>query len=119
MRRLAPLLAVLLICTHAAAQSYPSKPIKLVVGYPPGGSGDFLTRVMADELARELGVAVIVDNRPGAGGSIVGLTLIVLSIAKTWWDSRVSFVSGVAYLLALNVVYLMLKKRHRARTIAP
>ncbi len=70
MRRLALLLAALLLCAQAVAQSYPAKPIRLVVGYPPGGSGDFLTRVMAEELTRELGVAVIVDNRPGAGGSI-------------------------------------------------
>src|SRR3954453_8640007 len=54
----------------AEAQPYPNKPIKLVVGYPPGGSGDFLTRLAADELTKELGVAVIVDNRPGAGGNI-------------------------------------------------
>ena len=52
------------------AQPYPNKPIKLVVGYPPGGSGDFLTRLAADELQKELGVPVIVDNRPGAGGNI-------------------------------------------------
>jgi tripartite-type tricarboxylate transporter receptor subunit TctC len=51
-------------------QSYPSRPIKLIVGYPPGGSGDFLTRLMADEMSRELGVSVVVDNRPGAGGNI-------------------------------------------------
>ncbi len=70
MHRLAAILAALLLCAQAAAQSYPAKPIKLVVGYPPGGSGDFLTRLMADELTRELGVTVIVDNRPGAGGSI-------------------------------------------------
>jgi tripartite-type tricarboxylate transporter receptor subunit TctC len=54
----------------ALAQSFPSKPIRLVVGYPPGGSGDFTSRIIADELSRELGVAVLVDNRPGAGGSI-------------------------------------------------
>jgi len=52
------------------AQTYPSKPIRLVVGYPPGGSGDFLTRLMADEMGKDLGVAVVVDNRPGAGGTI-------------------------------------------------
>ena len=52
------------------AQPYPNKPLKLVVGYPPGGSGDFLTRLAADELQKELGVPVIVDNRPGAGGNI-------------------------------------------------
>jgi tripartite-type tricarboxylate transporter receptor subunit TctC len=41
-----------------------------VVGYPPGGSGDFTTRIIGDELSKELGVAIIVENRPGAGGSI-------------------------------------------------
>jgi tripartite-type tricarboxylate transporter receptor subunit TctC len=54
----------------AGAQAYPSKPIRLIVGYPPGGSGDFLTRLMADEMGKDLGVAVVVDNRPGAGGTI-------------------------------------------------
>ena len=52
------------------AQTYPSKPPKIVVGYPPGGSGDFTTRIIADELSRELGVTVVVENKPGAGGSI-------------------------------------------------
>jgi len=68
--RVAALLAALLLGANAAAQPYPSKPIKLVVGYPPGGSGDFLTRIMADEFAKDLGVAVVADNRPGAGGNI-------------------------------------------------
>ncbi|HTP63614.1 MAG TPA: tripartite tricarboxylate transporter substrate-binding protein [Burkholderiales bacterium] len=40
------------------------------MGYPPGGSGDFTTRLIGDELSKELGVAVVVENRPGAGGSI-------------------------------------------------
>ena len=68
--RIAALLAALLVGASASAQPYPSKPIKLVVGYPPGGSGDFLTRIMADELAKDLGIAVVADNRPGAGGNI-------------------------------------------------
>ena len=63
-------LAACALALHAHAQAFPSKPIKLVVGYPPGGSGDFLTRVMADELSKELGVSVVADNRPGAGGNI-------------------------------------------------
>src|SRR6476660_10658443 len=58
------------LSTLAHAQSYPAKPIRIVVGYPPGGSGDFTTRLVADEMAKELGVAVIADNRPGAGGNI-------------------------------------------------
>jgi tripartite-type tricarboxylate transporter receptor subunit TctC len=54
----------------ALAQAWPAKPPKIVVGYPPGGSGDFTTRLIADELSRELGTTFIVENRPGAGGSI-------------------------------------------------
>ncbi len=52
------------------APGYPAKPIRLVVGYPPGGSGDFITRVAADEIGKEIGVQVLVENRPGAGGTI-------------------------------------------------
>jgi len=58
------------LSTWANAQTYPSKPIHLIVGYPPGGSGDFTTRLIGDELAKDLGVAVIVENKAGAGGSI-------------------------------------------------
>ena len=66
------LLAALMLCAALPvwAQSYPSKPIKLVVGYPPGGSGDFLSRLAADELGKELGVPVVVENKPGAAGNI-------------------------------------------------
>ena len=59
-----------LACSAAFAQPFPAKPIRLVVGFPPGGSGDFLTRLIADEMSKDLGVAVIADNRPGAGGNI-------------------------------------------------
>jgi tripartite-type tricarboxylate transporter receptor subunit TctC len=58
------------LSTWANAQTYPSKPIRLIVGYPPGGSGDFTTRIIGDELSKDLGVAVVVENKPGAGGSI-------------------------------------------------
>jgi len=65
---------LVLICGFAAlqalAQPFPSRPLRLLTGYPPGGSADFLSRVAADELSRELGVAVVVENKPGAGGNI-------------------------------------------------
>jgi tripartite-type tricarboxylate transporter receptor subunit TctC len=64
------LLAACAFSIHGLAQPYPSKPIKIVVGFPPGGSGDFLTRLIADEMQKALGVPVIADNRPGAGGNI-------------------------------------------------
>jgi tripartite-type tricarboxylate transporter receptor subunit TctC len=70
MTRLLALLAAGAFALQAMAQTYPTKPLKIVVGYPPGGSGDFLTRLAADELGKDLGVAVVVENKPGAGGNI-------------------------------------------------
>lgn len=46
----------------------------------------------------------------GAAGSVIGLVLIVLAILKTWWDSRLSFVSGIVYLIILNAAYLLLRR---------
>jgi tripartite-type tricarboxylate transporter receptor subunit TctC len=68
-RLLAGLLA-LIVSGLAGAQAFPAKPVKLVVGFPPGGSGDFLTRLIADEMAKNLGVAVVAENRAGAGGNV-------------------------------------------------
>ena len=66
--RLAALL--LSFALNASAQNFPSKPVKIIVGYPPGGSGDFLTRLIADEMQKALGVGVVAENRPGAGGNV-------------------------------------------------
>jgi tripartite-type tricarboxylate transporter receptor subunit TctC len=63
-------LLLLAFSCAAGAQTYPSKPIRLIVGYPPGGSGDFTSRIAADELSKDLGTAVIVENRAGAAGNI-------------------------------------------------
>src|SRR3954465_5790448 len=68
--KLLSLLAAWALAAGVHAQSYPSKPLKLVVGYPPGGAGDFLTRLAADEMAKDLGQPVIVENKPGGGGNI-------------------------------------------------
>jgi tripartite-type tricarboxylate transporter receptor subunit TctC len=70
MLRTLAFLAACAFALEAGAQAFPAKPLRLVVGYPPGGSGDFLTRLIADEMSKDLGTAVIVDNRPGAGGNI-------------------------------------------------
>jgi tripartite-type tricarboxylate transporter receptor subunit TctC len=63
-------LLLFLFCGAVFAQAFPAKPVRIVVGFPPGGSGDFLTRLIADEMAKDLSVAVVADNRPGAGGNI-------------------------------------------------
>ena len=64
-------LAVLgLLPTPGAAQSYPAKSVKLVVGFAPGGAADFVSRTFQDALSKELGQPVIVENRAGAGSSI-------------------------------------------------
>jgi len=69
MRRLLSLLAAL-ACASASAQDYPSKPIRYIVPFPPGGSSDLIARAVAPRMAEKMGQQVVVENRPGAGGMI-------------------------------------------------
>lgn len=75
----------------AIAQAYPNKPIRLIAPYPPGGSSDILARIVGQKFTDAWGQRVVVDNRPGAGGSLGtgmaagaphdGYTLVVGSVA--------------------------------------
>lgn len=67
-----PCLLVLSLCAPlgALAQDYPNRPVRIVVPFPPGGVVDISGRLLADELGRQLGVQVVVENKVGAGGTI-------------------------------------------------
>ncbi|OGA74436.1 MAG: ABC transporter substrate-binding protein [Betaproteobacteria bacterium RIFCSPLOWO2_12_FULL_65_14] len=64
------LLAALAFSSAALAQSYPTKPIRFIVSFPPGGSSDLIARAIAPHMSSRLGQPVVVENRPGAGGMI-------------------------------------------------
>lgn len=70
MGRLAFLVAALAAASITCAQNFPAGPVRMMIGYPPGGSADFTARVVAEEMAKDLGVAVLVENKPGAGTTI-------------------------------------------------
>jgi len=83
----------------ALAQSYPIKPIHLVVGFSAGSGSDFVARLAARKLSEQLGQTVIVENRTGAGGTIAtervvtlpadGYTLLMMTaadVARVWSD---------------------------------
>ena len=88
--------AALLAANALAADKYPDKPLRLIVALPAGGPTDILARLIAQPLAANLGQAIVVDNRPGAGGNI-GAELV----AKSPADGYTLFM-GTSGPLAIN-----------------
>jgi tripartite-type tricarboxylate transporter receptor subunit TctC len=70
MKRWTLLLLALAFCATAGAQTYPNKPVRFIVSFPPGGSSDLIARAVAPHMSGRLGQPVVVENRPGAGGMI-------------------------------------------------
>src|SRR5262245_47425043 len=65
--RIATLVATLLLAANAFAQApYPSKPVRFIVGFPPGGTNDIIARMLAQKLSEQTGQQFIIDNRGGA-----------------------------------------------------
>src|SRR5436190_22944014 len=86
------LAAAVLLCATAlaAAADYPTKPIHLIVPFPPGGGNDTVARAIAQQVGPDLGQPLVIDSRPGAGGS-VGAELA----AKAAADGYTLFLAGV------------------------
>jgi len=82
------------LSVNAAAQSYPSRPVRVISGFPPGGISDTYARIVAAWLSQQLGQQFIVENRPGAGGTLAaaaaaksapdGYTLLQTTSADAW-----------------------------------
>jgi tripartite-type tricarboxylate transporter receptor subunit TctC len=96
--------AVLPVTLHA--QGYPERPVKMVVGFAPGGAADFVARAFQEPLGRALGQPVVVENRPGAGSSIAaehvaksppdGYTLLIASPSSILVNPIISPKAGFA-----------------------
>ncbi len=100
--------ALLAAAPAAQAQTWPAKPIRMVVPYPPGGPTDIVARVVGQKLSERLGQPVVVDNRPGAGGNI-GAD----AVAKSSPDGYTMLVATTAH--AINMT-LFAKPGYNTRT---
>ncbi len=101
LNRYSKLMAACLLTTGGAlAQDYPVKPVRLVVGFPPGGANDIIARLLAPKLGEGLGTQVIVENRPGAN-AIIGTD----HVAKAAPDGYTLALAGLSPLVMTSFTY--------------
>lgn len=86
-----PIVALFIIADVARADTYPSRPIRWIVAYPPGGTSDIIVRLVAPELSKRLGQYVVIENRPG-GAAIVG-TNIAAKAAPDGYTLSVGYIT--------------------------
>lgn len=98
-RRHLPLLAAIPFAAHAQS-AWPTKPVRIVVTFPPGGSSDIVARILGDVLTQKLGQRVVVDNRPGAGG-----TLAAAHVAQQPADGYTLIISNTAPMVTSPPIY--------------
>jgi len=77
-RGLAVIVVASSLCNVASAQTYPSKPVRMIVPFPPGGGTDYTARLIGQKLSELWGQAVVIENRPGAS-TIIGSDLVAKS----------------------------------------
>ncbi len=98
-RNLAALAALVALCAAAmpaAAQTYPSRPITLVVPLPPGGTNDIMARAVADKLSAALGQQVVVENRAAGGSGTVGTRQVAHGTAPDGYTILLGYTSTLA-----------------------
>ena len=103
MQKLSAAFALLLAATAWSAQAqapYPNKPIRVVVGFAPGGAADYVARSMGDAFSKALGQPVLVDNKPGNGSSIAAE--LVAKSAPDGYTILVASPSSISVNPALN-----------------
>ena len=92
--------ALMAIATGASSQDYPSRPVKIVVGYVPGGGPDFVARTFGQKLSEILGQPFVVENKPGAGG-----TTATALVAKAPADGYTLLLGETGQLVIAPYVY--------------
>jgi tripartite-type tricarboxylate transporter receptor subunit TctC len=104
MKRLYLAFVLALAAGFAQGQSYPVKPLRLIIPFPPGGSNDVVGRVIAAQLSERLGQTVVVDNRGGAGG-----TLGINAAAKSAPDGYTLLLVSVGYPVSIALNWMPLE----------
>jgi tripartite-type tricarboxylate transporter receptor subunit TctC len=101
--------ALFLLAGAAMAQGFPTKPLRIIIGFPPGGAIDIIARTMAPKMGADLGQPVVVENRAGAGG-VIGMQ----SVAKAEADGHTLFMGtmgnfSITPALVKDLPYIVLK----------